>query len=541
MERKKTMPVALTSLVLLVFLIQFVRAEPDKPLVYVIVDSAICDQIKSQIEIYSEDVKRIGFDVVVVSFDQCTPADVKGVLTSAYSEGLVGCLLIGDIPAVIFEDREEDKEEYPIDMWYMDLNGVWVDNDANGKYENHTGHRAPEIWLGRIKPPVATDEVALIQDYFQKNHDYRTGLLSLPKRALAYIDDSWVDSSDAVDSALALCYSDRTLVNDCTATQSLDYLDRLRDDYHFVHLMVHGNHLRHDFQTNGSFAGSVSYEDVRAVGPHAFFYNLFTCSSAKYTKTDYIGGWYIFNNAYGLAAVGPTDAGGMWFFEDFYGHLSENNLGSSFKSWLTTRIIAEDSGTWYTKDWYYGMSLLGDPTLSLEPDVEEPDVERVDVAITHINPYRTVLSNRTSTSINVTIQNQGNIMTTLSVTLDYNMTPIGTQTVTLLASQSATLTFKWNTTSIPLGDYQMVAQATILPNETDIKDNEFIGGWVEITIPGDVNPNGAVNIRDLLRISRAFDSCPGDSRWNPNADQDENRVINVRDMLAVAKEYGKTV
>jgi hypothetical protein len=29
--------------------------------------------------------------------------------------------------------------------------------------------------------------------------------------------------------------------------------------------------------------------------PEAYFYNLFACSNARFTETDYMAGWYMFN------------------------------------------------------------------------------------------------------------------------------------------------------------------------------------------------------------------------------------------------------
>ena len=63
---------------------------------------------------------------------------------------------------------------------------------------------------------------------------------------------------------------------------------------------------------------------------------------------------------------------------------------------------------------------------------------------------------------------------------------IGEQDVYLLPESNTTLTFTWNTTSIPLGNYTIKAVADPVPYETDIEDNTFVDGIVEIFWQHDV-------------------------------------------------------
>ncbi|MEM3785459.1 MAG: CARDB domain-containing protein [Candidatus Bathyarchaeia archaeon] len=83
--------------------------------------------------------------------------------------------------------------------------------------------------------------------------------------------------------------------------------------------------------------------------------------------------------------------------------------------------------------------------------------------------------------INVTVENQGRVTQTFDVTLHYNTTPITTQTVTDLApTQTRTLTFPWDTTPIPVGDYTLTATATELEGETDLEDNTYDAGIIYV-------------------------------------------------------------
>ena len=58
---------------------------------------------------------------------------------------------------------------------------------------------------------------------------------------------------------------------------------------------------------------------------------------------------------------------------------------------------------------------------------------------------------------------------------------IGKVTVTDLApGENITLIFTWNTTGVPLGNYTIWAEASIVPGETDTADNNYINGFIRI-------------------------------------------------------------
>ena len=544
MPKKNVSGVMLTMLLVgtltLPISIRLVTAE-SIPLIYILVDSSIYNAIEFYIDRYISDVERLGFNVSVLSISGGSSEDVKTILVNASSEGLVGCLLVGDIPWALYEmdDPEYGYEEFPIDLFYMDLNGIWTDTDNDGKYDQHSGDRAPEIWIGRIKASgMSGNEVSLIQNYFDKNHDYRTGALSLPNRALVYIDDDWTTGgwSEWVNYSVSLVYNDRTLVNENVTTHPQDYLNRLKQNWSLVHLMVHGEPDLHYFMTNGEWVGNVTSSDIRSTDPHAFFYILFSCSNARYSEYDYISGSYVFSDTYGVAAISSTKTGGMLWSDDFYRNFKMETLGFSFREWLEKRVIEEDANStwWYDKSWYYGMTILGDPTLSAKPEVRN-------VAIMSIKPYRAMLSNNTSTSINITTENRGVTTETFNITLYCNTSEIGTETVTLSVGQSIVLMFGWNTTGIPLGNYTLSAQTSTILGEMETEDNNLTYSSIQISIEGDVNADGTVNILDIANVAKAYGKEPRNPEWNGNFDVNEDGVINILDIATVAKNYGKTV
>ena len=358
--------------------------------VYVIVNSTLWTSggiaLQNRIDRFHSDIEATGFSVTTWKLLAGSPEGLRSWFASdLVPVGLVGCVLIGNIPSAwyqMFHDPPWDHstyEEFPIDLFYMDLDGTWSDTlipnvappplsvpGTDGIYDVHvdgSGDVDPEIWIGRIKADdMADPEVDLIVNYLDKNHDYRTGSLTLPQRALVYVDDDWAPGT-GVYNDVKLAYPTSTLVNDKNTTKKSNYLGRLDDQWSWVHLMSHGNPGGHTFKilnaTGHSVWESVSvtWNDYRTGDYPVFFYNLFVCSGARFTSQNYLGGWCIFAPTYGLVAVGSTKTGSMGNEGDFYDPLGDGEtIGEAFKEWVDK--TAETS-----RPWFYGMTVIGDPTL----------------------------------------------------------------------------------------------------------------------------------------------------------------------------------
>jgi hypothetical protein len=239
----------------------------------------------------------------------------------------------------------------------MDLNGTWTDADGDGLYDNHSGNLNLEVWVGRLyaRPLSWDDEVRLVRRYFAKNHAYRTGQLSLPDRALSYVDDDW---SGFGDCRLSQLYPSVTTVTEGSTTRASDYRVRLTQGYEWIQVCSHSSPWGHTFRVGSGYSGTVFNSEVYAMRPHAHFYNLFACSGTRYVEENYSAGWDIFHDDYGLAVVGSSKTGSMiGYFEDFYRPMGrDSSIGDAFKAWYN--LHGE-----YSRFWHYGMNVLGDPSL----------------------------------------------------------------------------------------------------------------------------------------------------------------------------------
>jgi hypothetical protein len=167
-------------------------------------------------------------------------------------------------------------------------------------------------------------------------------------------------------------------------------------------------------------------------------------------------------------------------------------------------------------------------------------VQKHDIAVLSVNPLKTIVGQGYTMNINVTVANQGDFTETFNATIYINTTPIETKQITLTNGASKTITYTWNTTSFNKGNYTLWAYAWPVPGETDTADNTFIDGLVIISIPGDINADTYVNVKDAVLLGAAFGSKPGDQSWNPNADINNDGFINVKDAVILGANFGKT-
>ena len=127
---------------------------------------------------------------------------------------------------------------------------------------------------------------------------------------------------------------------------------------------------------------------------------------------------------------------------------------------------------------------------------------------------------------------------TFTITLYANTTQINQTQITLPSGDSTTTTLTWNTTGFATGDYTISAYATPLPGETDLDDNVFTDGNVRVTVPGDVNGDGSVNIMDLTIVAFAYGALIGEPDYNPDADINDDDIVDMRDLVIVARQLG---
>jgi hypothetical protein len=180
------------------------------------------------------------------------------------------------------------------------------------------------------------------------------------------------------------------------------------------------------------------------------------------------------------------------------------------------------------------------------PIIHDVAVSGIETSKTGCLPMPTVGQDYTI-PVNVTVANQGDFQETFNVTAyvnetaHANQTVIGSQQITLGSGATQVVTFNWNTSGYIMGNYTLSAVADTVPGETpdDTADNTFNDGVIYVGIPGDVDANHKVDIKDILIVAKAYGTNPQSPNWNPNPDVDCNDKVDVKDILIAAKNYGK--
>jgi hypothetical protein len=138
----------------------------------------------------------------------------------------------------------------------------------------------------------------------------------------------------------------------------------------------------------------------------------------------------------------------------------------------------------------------------------------------------------------VTIANHGSYAESTNVTLSVNSATNETEAVTNLTVDGVvTVIFTWNTTGYVYGNYTVSAYAWPVQDEANTANNNMTGASVLVTIPGDINGDGTVNILDAIQVSNSFLDTPGSSDWNPNADINGDNVVNILDAIILANHF----
>jgi len=277
-----------------------------------------------------------------------------------------------------------------------------------------------------------------------------------------------------------------------------------------------------------------------------------------------LGGWefklYFGNNVLSVASAteGPfLKQGGStaFFIVDF----TNNYNATHGRIWLTSVLVGgvpgvSGNGTLATITFHASTggnttlnlvdTVLGDSHANAIPHTTSDGTVRatgvIDIAITDVIPLKTVVGQGYSMNMTVTVGNQGDQPATFDVTTYANTTTTQTKTLTLPNGNSTTETFTWNTTGFVKGNYTISAYAWPVPGETDTADNTLADGVVYVGIPGDVDANHKVEIKDIFAIAKAYGSSVGQPKYNPNLDINNDGKIDIKDIFITAKNYGKT-
>ena len=383
----------------------------------IITTESLYDSLSVELKTYAEDVHTIyGYGIYLETTTNASPYQVKNLIVS-YQQNLIGVFLIGNIGECMFEISDDyswlpnsfDYKTWPCDLYFMDIDGCWGDSDNNGTYDLHTGDVQPDIIFGRLSADGLSSlgsEVELIRGQLIKSHNFwwKSSYHSA-QTALNYIYRDWVENR-FFQQYIASVFPSGNVVDirdslDITFSKS-DYLYRLTQPvYGFTHLASHSGPTTHYFKQSG---GNISLNEIMqsVIYNNCYGYNLFCCSACNWLAANnqgYIGGVYLFNKGRTLALVGSTKTGGMLTSDSFYTSLSSKSIGEAFRDWWRTTM--GNNHTNVEISWYYGMTLLGDPTIKFRHQVNDVCVENLTLTTFPSNDHSNLVLFKAGNSIYV--------------------------------------------------------------------------------------------------------------------------------------------
>lgn len=97
--------------------------------------------------------------------------------------------------------------------------------------------------------------------------------------------------------------------------------------------------------------------------------------------------------------------------------------------------------------------------------------------------------------------------------------------------------FKLPLSGVPVGNYTVYATTDY--NDVGYYYHAANNATFTIILLGDINGDGAVDIYDAILLALAFDTAPGDPKWDPNADLNHDSAVDIYDAIILANNFGK--
>jgi len=342
------------------------------PVFKVFVEAGIIEPLRQELIQYAGDVAHDwGYQIKIYACNNCTKEEIKNNLKQ---DNTVGALLVGDLPIAWYQVYAFNKlYSFPIDLYFTDLDGNWESNETcftdSGAYaeydcfSNITGNFRPDIFLGRLATPNKTEQIAMLQNYFRKNHNYRTGTQNIPDSAVIFGDFPEEEAQRNAQDLQAL-FTQIQVTSNPLATAANFREFSIHNSNNFLHLVAHSKPDAHYLSADQSLVSSV---DIKNLKPQYNFYDFSACSVGRYTTQNYIVGWYIFQESdYGLVARAASKDSSNGDLNIFYQTLKQtNHFGEAVKNFLNNNRYNNALVADYIT--HIGDKLIiGDPTLKIK-------------------------------------------------------------------------------------------------------------------------------------------------------------------------------
>ncbi|MGD0029380.1 MAG: dockerin type I domain-containing protein, partial [Candidatus Bathyarchaeia archaeon] len=204
---------------------------------------------------------------------------------------------------------------------------------------------------------------------------------------------------------------------------------------------------------------------------------------------------------------------------------------------------------YYDKVFGTYMFLTSPGTWTSDPQEYTPIQHRV--GVTNANCAKTVVCQSFGANMSVSVDNSGANDENVNVTVYAGSTPLVSQIVPMPSQSCTDLVFNLDTAGLAKANYTLSACAWV-PDQNDTLDNNFTGGWIIVSMVGDLTggsanvwdfvPDGKCDGKDISVVAKCFGSYPGCSPpliWNANCDVNNDGKVDGKDIATVARHLGE--
>lgn len=319
----------------------------------VVIEARLIEPLTDNLIEYFQDLEAEGVLVALVPWYEGNVDDLRDLLRGAHQKfDLSGAWLLGELPAAWYEQHAFDRdEEFPFDIYLMDLDATWEDSDGDAIFDGHSEIKA-DIFVSRLQ---GSEEE--LKSYFTKLHSYRKNGTFFKQSAHIFKDDDWSEFKPGKTWGLENLYTEVDAIESTTESTKESYVQRLTGSgAEYVYQWIHANAKTLIFSGEGG--GRLTVDDIAEKNLKGVFYNLFDCSAARFTQKN-LAMTYLTETDYGLATIGSTKAGGVYTPEIFHEQLADGyTWGEAYLEWYNEKGQKDD-------EWYLGIVVFGDPMLTL--------------------------------------------------------------------------------------------------------------------------------------------------------------------------------
>lgn len=361
--------------------------------IYIFVDDLTYNSLSQKINRLASDIKSdIGTKVFIQHNTFSGPLEIRNILKKSYGQNkLAGSILIGSIPTF------KRADGFYSDWFYQDLDddcpisseGIFSDTLSCNSL-NSVSKR--DVFTGRITPPVnATNGITLIEKYLDKDHAYRQGGITFPKRMLLNPSASILERNNrksvaknplsvnvtsSINSQSRYASQDVDVITETDyVKQKQEYLAKLKNNrYETAIVNIHGS-ADSQFPSQNYDESQITSSDISQTVPSIFYVAFLSCSNGAFKSPNYLAGEFLFNGDTLLVTANTQETFIGGFLEDspiqpvFFQPLSFLN-----SSLPLGQMFIHDQSLFITQ-------IFGDPTLRIRGNSASPQLKISDNAV----------------------------------------------------------------------------------------------------------------------------------------------------------------